>query len=574
MKLNYINTIIFIFFLLSAHANSDNSINRLSTIEGEEKILLLNKIAGELRNEDPPKALEYARKAVDLSEELSNNQLIVGSRILLGRIQTDLGNISDAIINLQLAKEIAENVNDVDLTAKCYKYIGRNYIIIRENNKALSYLIKADSLFTLINNETELAETTSLIGSAFHAMNDFDQALEYYLKTLEQDKLLKNEKGEASDYHNIGMTYMVKQDYPKAEEYYYKALKIKETLNDKLSTSITLLNIGSLYYYKNEYGQAMKYFQEALEISLEINDRYGIAAATQNIGEIRILENQTNEGLDYVKKSLLISEENDYRNLMVASYSLLYETFHKLGKYNEAFSWLQKYSAIKDSIYNTEKVNQIANLQVVYQVGQKDKEIKILQKEKENQRLIKNTIILASIFLLILLLLGLYNLRIRLKKNREIRKKEKEIYETELTYQDRQLTTHSLNLLQKNRAMEELKRELQNITDIKNPEVKKNIQYIISRINFNLNLDKDWEAFQLYFTKTHKNFYPQLKKDFPDISGAELKLSALIRLGFSIKETASILNISPDSVKTARSRLRKKFNIDMADNLTEFVRKY
>jgi len=34
---------------------------------------------------------------------------------------------------------------------------------------------------------------------------------------------------------------------------------------------------------------------------------------------------------------------------------------------------------------------------------------------------------------------------------------------------------------------------------------------------------------------------------------------------------AGILNISPDSVKTARYRLRKKLKMNSEDNLTEFI---
>lgn len=34
---------------------------------------------------------------------------------------------------------------------------------------------------------------------------------------------------------------------------------------------------------------------------------------------------------------------------------------------------------------------------------------------------------------------------------------------------------------------------------------------------------------------------------------------------------ASILNISPDSVKTARHRLRKKLQLNTEENLTDFI---
>jgi len=39
----------------------------------------------------------------------------------------------------------------------------------------------------------------------------------------------------------------------------------------------------------------------------------------------------------------------------------------------------------------------------------------------------------------------------------------------------------------------------------------------------------------------------------------------------NIKEVASVLNLSPDSVKNARYRLRKKLNLNSQDDLFEFV---
>jgi len=51
----------------------------------------------------------------------------------------------------------------------------------------------------------------------------------------------------------------------------------------------------------------------------------------------------------------------------------------------------------------------------------------------------------------------------------------------------------------------------------------------------------------------------------------ELRLSALIKLNLTIKEIAAIMGISPDSIKTARYRLRKKLNMQTGENLTKFM---
>jgi len=46
----------------------------------------------------------------------------------------------------------------------------------------------------------------------------------------------------------------------------------------------------------------------------------------------------------------------------------------------------------------------------------------------------------------------------------------------------------------------------------------------------------------------------------------------LLRIGFSSKEIAPILNISVKSVEISRHRLRKKLNLSQDENLVEFVK--
>ena len=50
-----------------------------------------------------------------------------------------------------------------------------------------------------------------------------------------------------------------------------------------------------------------------------------------------------------------------------------------------------------------------------------------------------------------------------------------------------------------------------------------------------------------------------------------LKLCALIRLNLNIKESADILALKPESIKTSRHRLRKKLNMKGEDRIYDFL---
>jgi len=57
----------------------------------------------------------------------------------------------------------------------------------------------------------------------------------------------------------------------------------------------------------------------------------------------------------------------------------------------------------------------------------------------------------------------------------------------------------------------------------------------------------------------------------PDISPKELKLAAYLRMNMSSKEIATLMNITTRGVEISRYRLRRKLNIDRAQNLIDYI---
>jgi DNA-binding CsgD family transcriptional regulator len=56
-----------------------------------------------------------------------------------------------------------------------------------------------------------------------------------------------------------------------------------------------------------------------------------------------------------------------------------------------------------------------------------------------------------------------------------------------------------------------------------------------------------------------------------NLSPAEIRLCCLLKLNLPSKDIAAILSISPDSLRIARYRLRKKLNLDAKANLNTFL---
>lgn len=148
--------------------------------------------------------------------------------------------------------------------------------------------------------------------------------------------------------------------------------------------------------------------------------------------------------------------------------------------------------------------------------------------------------------------------------------KEKQLQD-QIEYKNKQITTHTLNIIQKNESLKELRNKLEDI--VKHPDKSSvvEVRKTLKIIDESFRLDKDWEDFKLYFEQIYTGFYAKLKINYPELTNQELRHCALIRLNLTNAECASILGISPDSIKVSRTRLRKKLNMEHHQNLTDFI---
>ena len=64
----------------------------------------------------------------------------------------------------------------------------------------------------------------------------------------------------------------------------------------------------------------------------------------------------------------------------------------------------------------------------------------------------------------------------------------------------------------------------------------------------------------------------KLNERFPDLTINDKRLCALLAIDLSTKDIAAIINISPESVKKSRYRLRKKLQLETEDGLSEFLK--
>jgi DNA-binding CsgD family transcriptional regulator len=150
--------------------------------------------------------------------------------------------------------------------------------------------------------------------------------------------------------------------------------------------------------------------------------------------------------------------------------------------------------------------------------------------------------------------------------NIQVEKARRELLEERLEANQRELASTTMYMLQKNELLATLRTQIEELQRLypKHPHSK--LSGMESILRSSMHLDDDWKKFKLHFEQLHPNFFEDLKTNYPSLTNNEVRLCAYFRINLSPKEIAALLNIEPDSVRRAKSRLLKKMGLSDTEN--------
>lgn len=113
-----------------------------------------------------------------------------------------------------------------------------------------------------------------------------------------------------------------------------------------------------------------------------------------------------------------------------------------------------------------------------------------------------------------------------------------------------------------------------NASPVPNPKEKN----IITKINEILYDEPDkgfnWEEFYILLNELHNNFSIKLSNAFPMLNKEEIHLCCLMKAGFNTSEICFILNYASITIRTKKTKIRKKLEIKDGWDLNDFLNKF
>ncbi len=540
----------------------------------------------------PDSALLFAKKSIEATRKSNSNNLLAKSYYLLANIKYNRGNYFEANRIFAKALAYARKIKDSVLMTDILIDKAYSHVVVAEQDSVLQLLEKAVDISRKINYTKGTGKAEIGLGNMYFRIEDFKNALTHYQAALEVAKKIKNHLGTGISYKNIADVYLSEGKYDKAIAYLQLALDELNKLKSPVHTSNVYNDFALIYAQKNQTVK-MSYF---LDKSIKTAKHYGTdedLAIAYNVGgnAYHYLKKYRLSNI-YLDSCIRIARRINFGLMLQKAYKLYSENLYALNDFKKAFDYYKNYNKIKDSIASKESRDKMAQFQAKYDNLLKQMAIERLKNRERINKANNRILWISLIAVAVIFLLIVYKIQTQRKKEMEIRQqkliikqKEEEILKNklkkagleeqqlkqELDFKTKQLTTHALNMMQKNRLLQDLSQMINEKSENLSGDSKKVLKQIKENLEQTLKSDEDWELFKTYFEQIDKQFFSKLKKINPQLKTKDYKLSALIKLNLSLKETANVLGTTLYSVKNARYRLKKKLHLKPEQDLKKFL---
>lgn len=431
---------------------------------------------------------------------------------------------SDSLI--RIAYDYYRPTNNARRKALSALYMGNVNYELKHITEAMNYFLEAKADMEKTTDYKLGYLVMSSLGNLYVYRDLTDYALEAFQEAYDYAVKDSCKRYEMTSLQYLGRAYAVKEEYERAIHSYIQAIQIRDSIHETFN--LLESELADVYFALGEYEKALDLEKQAIKNdTTATQDYYGI-------GETFLCLEKYDSAYYYLKKALHTSNVYTLAGVYDALLSLSHQPTYR--QYMADFcDSLQLY---QDSVNALDQSKNIIACKEKYEYQ------KLINKNKKDTY--QTIRLLLFIILAILCLTGIITY-FYLRRKTTIRRKEEEVT---------QLNENKLLITQNNAEELDL---LKSQKDKLSMLLLENHPYLTALHQTPVCLTDTERNHICQLTNTlYTDFCKRLLTQIPTLSEYEVLLCCLIKLHFSVSEIAILLAISPASVSTSKSRLKKK----------------
>lgn len=460
-----------------ALASITDALKKILVTEDTNAVLKIEKESERLIAEEKyDDAFAYIEEGIQLAKKNNYPKGLVLLKKKLGYIYIAKGQYKSAIKIYASIIPLAINNGFVNTIPLVYNMQGAAYYFNGEYLLSIEAYYNAIAAAKKVKNTDIIVAAYNGIANNYYEQKNYLDAIIAYKQAL---NLSKNMEERCSVYQNLGNCFVLLENQDSALVYFNQSLAGYKKLQSDVDISYTLSSIATIYMDKKEYTKALSLLKEAYSYLDVKNNQSEMIVCLLNMAQVYEEQNQFTLSLKKANEAHALVKQIDskeYAKLLYERYSSIYA---KLKKYDLAYQYHVKFTALKDTLLNEANSKAIAEIKTNYETEQKQVEIQRLNFENQSKELLierQNTqryLLLGLVFCAVVIAFIVYRQYVNkqkinnelMAKNTAIEEQRKEIQEKsiQLEYNHKEITDSisyarqiQLSLLPKNNYINRL----------------------------------------------------------------------------------------------------------------------
>ena len=278
--------------------------------------------------------------------------------------------------------------------------------------KALEFALQALKLSEQMNNAFNILASLSEISTVYYFQKDGKNCIAYSLKALDQNK--STSSPDLVDlYQQISAAYELLKMYDSSLFYELKSHQAALKTEDNRIIHFSYENLADIYLDKHQDSIALVYYRLAFPYFVAHQVNEGTCEAAYCMAQIFDRKNKPDSvqwwgqlSLSVAQSAMLTSRQSETIDFLAAFYKKRHQT-------DSTLKYLELSVALKDSLFNKEKVQAMENL--TFDEHNRQQELQE-ERKKEQEASVRNLQLIAiAIFIPVFFLFVLFLGRIRVK---------------------------------------------------------------------------------------------------------------------------------------------------------------
>lgn len=344
-------------------------------------------------------AERYLRLALPMFENIHNIRGTGWCNLWLGQTLYGQNNFTDAIACYEKSVPLLQKSGDGEGEGKAYVWMSLLYEATGDYDSSFYYCNKGLLIRQKMSDDVCIAGALVNMGHLYRVAGAFDDALDYYEQGLQYANA-HDFNVRTTNWNNvhesIGIVYRLK-NMPDSSIYY-----LQNAIQIDPGNQMTRVSLAETYLIEKQYDSALPVFLGPIEHLRQENDKWDLMRVL--LDAAKAYEGKKNEpaALRYVNESFSIAQQANVKQYMKEGYLLLSQVYNHLQKNDSAYFFMQRYTALKDSILNNQFMFRLTNYKKqaefkkqLDQVTTLDKDNKIQEEKLKHASELKWTLIVC-----------------------------------------------------------------------------------------------------------------------------------------------------------------------------------